>query len=51
MKWISLESARAGWSLKMGFFWKNNLSLSGWIVCLVLEIMFEIDGVSSADVG
>ena len=31
-------------------FFENNLSLSGWIVDLVLDVLFEIDDVSSADV-
>jgi hypothetical protein len=34
----------------LGFFWENNLSLSGWIIDLVLNIFFKIDGVCSPDV-
>ena len=54
MKLIGTKSAWAIWSLKFGIFllifWENNLSLPGWMVSLVLDIVFQIDDVSSPDV-
>jgi len=50
----SIESAWSSWSLNFEIllliFWENNLPSSGWIINLVLYILFQIDDVSSPDV-
>ena len=54
LKIISMKSCWASWSLNLDIFLlilrKNNLSLSGWIVCLALDILFQINDISSTNV-
>ena len=50
MKWILLKSSGSRWSLNSNIIRENNLSLSFWIIYLVLDIPFKIYHVTSTNI-